>query len=165
MALNKKLILHLLESKTPTEVAAMMKCTPRRINQIKKEAEGEKLTLRKYFDAIASGNYKTKEQLAKVLGVSRKTLYTFERENHTKELFFCRMINAGENIEAVQILLGLTDNETKQLKNIPTTAGVRSDLNTIIMMLQTLKDSALISQKELRQYEYIKQCIALLCKC
>ena len=75
------------------------------------------------------------------------------------------MINAGENIEAVQILLGLTDNETKQLKTIPVIAGVKSDLNTILMMLQTLKDSALISGKELRQYEYIKQCIALLCKC
>ncbi|MBD5288634.1 MAG: hypothetical protein HDS28_06170 [Bacteroides sp.] len=163
--INKELVLTLLETKTPKEVAEMLKCTPRRISQIRKELEGEKLTLRKYFDAVLSGNYKTKQELAKALRVCRKTLYTFEQENNTKELLTARMMNAGANIIEIQILLGLTDDEAKQLKTIPTISGVKSDLTKILMMLQTLKDSALISREELRQYHDIKHFLSLLRKC
>lgn len=163
--INKKLVLTLLETKTPKEVAEMLKCTPRRISQIRKELEGEKLTLRKYFDAVFLGKYKTKQELAKALGVCRKTLYKFEQENNTKELLPARMMNAGASIKEMQILLCLSDNEAKQLKTIPTISGVKSDLTKILMMLQTLKDSALISREELRQYHDIKHFLSLLRKC
>lgn len=108
-------------------------------NEIPKD-ERPKLTPETYYNAMKKNNG-TKDDLAAVLGVCRKTLYTFEHDNQMKLRLARYMRVRGMGLERIAAQLGtkISVLEKMGIDRLPTLDGIKAQIE---IALEPLADVA-----------------------
>lgn len=126
------------------EIADYVGCTLRTAQIVTKEYKEQtstnKLTIENYIKAILSGA-DTKQTIAEYLGVNRRSLLRFENKNILVKTISRYLYVAGVDTKTICHLYRLTEEDTAELRKLPTIAGVKKDLRTISAILYPFKSS------------------------
>lgn len=128
------------------EIAAIVRCDKRHVQNVKKkffESQNNKegLTVENYISAIQRG-CDTKEKLSVFFGISRMTLLRFETKNISRKQVSRYLFITGTDIKTISHLFRLTEEESQELKSLPTIAQIKEQLKTISAVLHPLKANA-----------------------
>lgn len=126
------------------EIAVYIGCSERYVQKIVKEFNQSKphnqLTVETYIKAILSGS-NTKKKIADFLSINRRSLLRFENKNISAKKISRYLYIAGIDLQTICHLYRLSEEETAALQELPTIAGVKSDLKTISAILHPFKTS------------------------
>lgn len=127
------------------EIADYVGCTLRTAQIVTKEykeqTSANKLTIENYIAAIQSG-CDTKEKIAEYFAINRRTLLRFEKKNISRKQVCRYLFITGTDIKTISHLFRLTEEETQELKSLPTIAQIKEQLKTISAVLHPLKANA-----------------------
>lgn len=128
------------------EIAAIIRCDKRHVQNVKKsffesQDNKERLTVENYISTIQRG-CDTKEKIAEYFAINRRTLLRFEKKNISRIQVSRYLFITGTDIKTISHLFRLTEEETEDLKNLPTIAQIKSQLKTISAVLHPLKANA-----------------------
>ena len=92
-----------------------------------------KLTPEHYYNAVMKHNG-TKDELAAILGVCRKTLYTFEQNTQMKKRLACYMKVRGMSLEDIARQIGtkVSTLEKMGLDTLPTIDNIKVQMETAL---------------------------------
>lgn len=112
----------------------------RSLKEPTQEQDKLKLTPERYYNAVIKHNG-TKDDLAAILGVCRKTLYTFEQNTQMKKRLTCYMRVRGMSLEDIARQIGtkVSTLEKMGLDKLPTLDGIKIQME---IALEPLADVA-----------------------
>lgn len=107
---------------------------------IEESQERPKLTPERYYNAMKKHNG-TKDNLAALLGISRMTLYNFERDSEMKKRLARYMRVRGMSLKAIASQLGTKISILKEMEidRLPTLDSIKDQIN---IALEPLADVA-----------------------
>ena len=138
-----------------SEIAKLAGVTIRYVNAVisRQKPLSDNLTESNYIAAIKNNSFESKEELAAIFGITYRTLHRFEEKTGIIAKTAKYLYIQGKTEAEITALLH-TKTSALRLHKIPTIAGVKSDLETV---LEILKDYAQIVGDAQPQYYTLKR--------
>lgn len=135
---TKERIALLADDFSVNEIAEILDVSAGYVYRVLRELNPKTLTTQNYLEAIQMG-VTSKEELAEIFGVSRRTILRFEQKHITKEAIGGALYIVGGNIDPVKQELSLTNQEAAELSQLPTLTKVITELQQMKKALEPHK--------------------------